>query len=243
MEKLLNAKKIILESNYLIALTGAGISAESGIPIFRGPNGLWRKYKPEELATPQAFARNPRLVWEWYAWRISIVLKAKPNPAHFALSELEKQGILKFLITQNVDDLHERAGTRNLVKLHGDILTVLCTNCGYRGRLKEVPDEIPPKCPECKYILRPGVVWFGESLPPRELNKAFEEAEKADAILVVGTSGVVMPAGAIPNIVKRNGGYVIEVNLSESAITPYADVFLKGKAGIILPKLMKLIRS
>ena len=240
---LIDASKIILKSNYLIALTGAGISAESGIPIFRGKDGLWRKYRPEELATLEAFRRNPKLVWEWYSWRINLILGAKPNPAHYALAELEQLGLLKFLITQNVDDLHERAGSKKLVKLHGDILTVICTSCDYRNKISEPPRDIPPKCPRCGGLLRPGVVWFGESIPPDALERAFAEAEKADAILVIGTSGVVMPAGAIPNVVKGHGGYVIEINVNESAITNIADCFCKGKAGEILPKIVELVKS
>jgi len=235
------AAEIILSSRYLIALTGAGISAESGIPTFRGKGGLWEKYRPEELATPEAFARNPKLVWEWYAWRINLIQNAQPNPAHIALAELEKLGVLKVVITQNVDNLHERAGTKNLIKIHGDIFTVWCIKCSYEEKISETPRDLPIRCPKCGGLMRPGVVWFGEPIPPNVLTRVYEEAERADAILVIGTSGVVMPAGAIPRIVKGNGGKIIEINIEETVITPIADVSLRGKAGEILPSVLEII--
>ncbi len=241
MNSIKKASNSIINSKYLIALTGAGVSSESGIPTFRGKNGLWKQYKADELATPEAFKKNPKLVWQWYSWRISIVLSAKPNPAHYSLAYLEKIGILKALITQNVDDLHERAGSKNVIKLHGDILTVKCPSCGYEHRIWKPPQIIPPKCPRCRSIMRPGVVWFGERIPPDIIDKALSEAEKADVILVIGTSGVVMPAGAIPEIVKRNGGKVIEINIERTAISPIADIFIKGKAGEVLPKIVEEI--
>ena len=233
----------LLKSKYLIALTGAGISAESGIPTFRGKNGLWRKFRAEDLATPEAFSRNPKLVWEWYSWRISMILKADPNPAHYALAILEDMGILKAIITQNVDDLHERAGTKNLIKIHGDILTARCTSCRYTKKLDSPPNELPPKCPNCGSLLRPGVVWFGEPLPKKELDATFINASKADGILVVGTSGVVYPAASIPLIVKERGGFVVEVNIKPSNITQIADFFIQGKAGEILPRLIQIINN
>ncbi|MHA1609676.1 MAG: NAD-dependent protein deacetylase [Candidatus Njordarchaeales archaeon] len=242
-EEIRKVAEIILDANFLIALTGAGISAESGIPTFRGKNGLWNKYRPEELATPQAFKRDPIKVWEWYRWRIGLVLKAKPNPGHIALAELEKLGFLKALITQNVDDLHERAGSRRVIKLHGNILEARCINCEYKTKFSEPPREIPPKCPVCSSLLRPNVVWFNEPLPEEALREALSLTYRADAILVVGTSGVVMPAGAIPFTVKERGGVVIEINISESAITPIVDIFLRGPAGKLLPAIIKELRK
>ncbi|WP_297535319.1 NAD-dependent protein deacetylase [Thermococcus sp.] len=245
-----HAGKILARSRFAIAFTGAGISAESGIPTFRGSNGLWRNYRAEELATPEAFRRNPRLVWDFYRWRMRKILEAKPNPAHYSLAELEKMGVLKAVITQNVDDLHREAGTKNLIELHGNIFRVRCTSCPYRENLKEsgrvrefVEAEGLPRCPRCGSILRPDVVWFGEALPREALEEAFRLAEKADMVLVVGTSGVVYPAAYIPHIVKERGGKVIEVNVEKSGITPIADVFLRGKAGEILPKLVELVRG
>ncbi|CAB50112.1 NAD-dependent protein deacetylase [Pyrococcus abyssi] len=240
--------RVLASSKNAIAFTGAGISAESGVPTFRGKDGLWNKYRPEELATPEAFARNPKLVWEFYKWRINKILKAKPNPAHYALVELEDMGILRAVITQNVDDLHREAGTRNLIELHGNIFRVKCTKCNFKEylkesqRLEEVLKEDLPKCPRCGSLLRPDVVWFGEPLPREELDRAFKLAEKADAVLVVGTSGLVYPAAYIPYIVKESGGTVIEVNVEESAITPIADFFLRGRAGEVLPRVVHEVR-
>ena len=243
MNLIKQAAELITNANYLIALTGAGISSESGIPTFRGQEGLWKKYKVDELATLDAFKKNPKLVWQWYSWRISVVLSAKPNPAHYSLAYLEKIGILKTLITQNVDDLHERAGSKNLIKLHGDILTVKCPSCGYEHKIWKPPKIIPPKCPRCRAIMRPGVIWFGEIIPQDIINKALIEAEKADVILVIGTSGVVMPAGAIPEIIKRNEGKVIEINIDKTIISSIADIYIRGKAGEVLPKIVEEVNK
>ncbi|WP_456368152.1 NAD-dependent protein deacetylase [Thermococcus sp.] len=244
------AAKILAGARFAIAFTGAGISAESGVPTFRGANGLWKKYRAEELATPEAFQRDPYLVWEFYRWRMKKILRAKPNPAHLSLAEMEELGIIKAVITQNVDDLHRDAGTRNLIELHGNIFRVRCTSCDYRENLKEsgrvleiINSKELPRCPRCGSVLRPDVVWFGEPLPRDALDKAFDLAERADAILVVGTSGVVYPAAYIPYIVKEHGGMVVEVNVERSGITPIADVFLRGRAGEILPKLLRLVRE
>lgn len=245
-----HAAKILARSKFAIAFTGAGISAESGIPTFRGFNGLWKRYRPEELATPEAFRRDPHLVWEFYRWRMRKILRAKPNPAHYALARLEEIGVLKAVITQNVDDLHREAGTKNLIELHGNIFRVRCTSCDYRENLKEsgrvhefVESRELPRCPRCGSLLRPDVVWFGEPLPKEALEKAFNLAERADAVIVVGTSGVVYPAAYIPYIVKERGGRVIEVNVERSGVTPVADVFLRGKAGEVLPKLVELVEG
>ncbi|MDK2869323.1 MAG: NAD-dependent deacetylase [Pyrococcus sp.] len=240
--------KILAKSSMAIAFTGAGISAESGIPTFRGKDGLWRKYRAEELATPEAFKRDPKLVWEFYKWRIKKILEARPNPAHIALAEMEKMGIIKAVITQNVDDLHKEAGSINVIELHGNIFRIKCTSCSYReylketGRIEWLLSQELPKCPNCGSFLRPDVVWFGEALPEKELTTAFSLAKKADVVLVVGTSGVVYPAAYIPYIVKESGGIVVEVNIEPSSITPIADFFLRGKAGEILPRLVGEIR-
>jgi len=244
------AAKLLARSRFAIAFTGAGISAESGVPTFRGPGGLWKHYRAEELATPEAFRRDPHLVWEFYRWRMRLIMGTKPNAAHRALAELERMGILKAVITQNVDDLHREAGTERLIELHGNIFRVRCTNCGYReylketGRLEEfVREKSLPKCPECGSLLRPDVVWFGEPLPREEIDKAFSLAERADVVLVIGTSGVVYPAAYIPQIVKETGGRVIEINTERSGITPIADVFIRGKAGEVMESLLGKIRG
>ncbi len=242
------AAKLLARSRFAIAFTGAGISAESGVPTFRGFNGLWKKHRPEELATPEAFRKDPYLVWEFYRWRMGLIRKAKPNRAHYALAELERMGILKAVITQNVDDLHREAGTKNLIELHGNIFRVKCTSCNYREDLKEsgrldefLAEKDLPRCPDCGSLLRPDVVWFGEPLPRKALDEAFRLAERADVVLVIGTSGVVYPAAYIPQIVKETGGKVIEINPDESGITPIADVFLRCPAGEAMEKLMSRI--
>ncbi|ASJ00848.1 NAD-dependent protein deacetylase [Thermococcus gorgonarius] len=243
------AVRVILKARFAIAFTGAGISAESGVPTFRGKDGLWKHYKPEELATPEAFERDPALVWDFYRWRMQKILEAKPNPAHYALAELERLGILRAVITQNVDDLHHEAGSENVIELHGNIFRVRCTSCSYRENLKEsgrirefVNSKDLPRCPQCGSLLRPDVVWFGEALPRTALERAFKLAEKSDVVLVIGTSGVVYPAAYIPYIVKEHGGKVIEVNVRRSGITPIADIFLRGKAGEVMAKILDRAR-
>lgn len=223
----------------MTALTGAGVSAESGIPTFRGKDGLWNKYRPEELATPQAFLRDPELVWKWYSWRMKLVFEAKPNPAHRALAELEKRGILKTLITQNVDDLHERAGSKNVLHLHGSLRTVRCTGCEIEFEVTKPPEVPPlPTCSRCGSLLRPGVVWFGEMLPRDILEKSFEEVSKSDTILVAGTSAVVQPAASLPLIVKKSEGVIIEINPSETPLSNIADISIRLPAGKALSKIL-----
>ncbi|MHA1593150.1 MAG: NAD-dependent protein deacetylase [Candidatus Baldrarchaeia archaeon] len=241
MEVIKEAADLIGSSNFVVALTGAGISAESGIPTFRGKNGLWRKYRAEDLATPEAFARNPRLVWEWYVWRMKIIGSAEPNPGHIALAKMEEMGILKALITQNVDGLHRRAGSRNVLELHGNIWRVRCVDCGFSKMISKPPEQIPPKCEECGGLLRPDVVWFGEPLPKDVLNRAIYYASRADLMLVIGTSAVVQPAASLPLLTKRNGGILIEINISDTPLTPICDLTIREKAGVILPKILEEI--
>ncbi|MGQ4832990.1 MAG: NAD-dependent protein deacetylase [Candidatus Asgardarchaeia archaeon] len=227
IEKIVN---LILDSNFLVALTGAGVSAESGIPTFRGKDGLWKKYRPEDLATPDAFKRNPREVWEWYTWRMKIIQKAKPNYAHVCLAELEKKGILKAIITQNVDGLHQKAGSKNVIELHGNIWRARCTQCDYKEYLQTIPQDIPPKCKKCGSLLRPDVVWFGEPLPTEALNMAFYLSNKADLMLVVGTSLLVQPAASLPFIVLKNNNKIIEINPNETILSKKATITVRMKA-------------
>jgi len=234
--------EILRNAKHAVVLTGAGISAESGIPTFRGKDGLWNRYRPEELATPEAFTRDPKLVWEWYAWRMGIIFSARPSGAHRTIAEMEKNEIIKAVITQNVDDLHERAGSRNVLHLHGEIAKIICSNrrCNYSVRVKKAPEINPlPECPECGNLLRPGVVWFGEALPADVLRKAMELCEKSDVILVVGTSAVVQPAASLPLIVKRNGGMIIEINPDETPITPFSLSIRKPASA--LEEIMRLL--
>jgi len=232
------AREWIREARSVAVLTGAGISAESGVPTFRGPGGLWRQYRPEDLATPKAFRRDPRLVWEWYDWRRQRIAQARPNAGHEALVRLERSKPRFWLITQNVDGLHERAGSRRVIKLHGDIWLVRCVVCGREQRDERVPlPELPPRC-ACGGLLRPGVVWFGEALPPGAWEAAEQAVREAEVLLVVGTSAVVYPAAGLIPLAQACGARVIEVNPQETPMSARLDCSLRGPAGEILPALI-----
>ncbi len=224
----------IREARHCVALTGAGISAEIGIPTFRGGGGLWERHRPEELATPEAFRRDPEKVWRWYAWRQELVFSKGPGPAHVYLARLEEAGYVKAVITQNVDGLHTLAGSRNVVELHGNIRRVRCTRCGHREGLAGPVREIPPRCARCGGLLRPDVVWFGEELPRDALSRALEETEKSDLFLVIGTSGAVYPAAALPALAARRGAVVVEINPEETPITRVASMVFRAPAGEVL---------
>lgn len=239
----MDVAEVIAASRRCVAFTGAGISAESGVPTFRGRGGLWERYRPEDLATPQAFERDPELVWRWYRWRQELIHRAFPNPAHYVIVELEKMGVVKAVITQNVDGLHQRAGSTEVVELHGSIWRARCRKCGAIYRLEKTVEEVPPRCVKCGGLLRPDVVWFGEPLPQEAWREATELAATSDVMLVVGTSGVVYPAAHIPHIAKRAGALVVEVNIEPSSITPIADFFIRGKAGEVLPRILEEVRK
>ncbi len=219
----------------VVVLTGAGVSAESGVPTFRGKDGLWRKYRAEELATPEAFSKDPELVWQWYAWRRSLIADAVPNPAHFALAELEGRSEFT-LITQNVDGLHALAGSENIIEMHGSIWKLRCIRCGEEREDRSVLEELPPEC-GCGGLLRPGVVWFGESLDPEVVNAAFGAVGGASLFLVIGTSSVVQPAASLASVAHNAGAYVVDINIERPA-GAVADTFLTGPAGEVLPSLL-----
>jgi NAD-dependent deacetylase len=222
----------------IMAFTGAGISAESGLSTFRDKQtGLWAKYKPEDLATPQAFQRNPRIVWEWYEWRRSFVAEAQPNPGHHALAQLEAARPGFFLATQNVDGLHVRAGSRNLVELHGNIRRTVCFEHRHPAESWAPVDEPPPRCAACGSLLRPDVVWFGEALPAGAMKRAQEEAMQCDLFLSIGTSTMVYPAAELPFIAGSNGAMVVEINPDLTPLSKRADFTLRAKAGEALPAL------
>ncbi len=239
-EEIRKIRELVDRADRICALTGAGISAESGIPTFRGKDGLWNKYDPTELATPHAFARDPKLVWEWYNWRRELISKASPNPAHRALARLEEKKGDKFtIITQNVDGLHRLAGNKNVLEIHGNIWKVRCTSCSYEDFNYDAPlSEIPPRCPRCNSLLRPGVVWFGESLPYDVLGEVEEWLRECQLMFVIGTSGVVQPAASFAFVAKHNDATIIEINIQPTPITEIADFFLQGKAGEILPEII-----
>ncbi|MFN8472980.1 MAG: NAD-dependent deacylase [Anaerolineae bacterium] len=218
----------------VVVLTGAGVSAESGVPTFRGAGGLWRTYRAEDLATPQAFARDPRLVWEWYDWRRQTVAACAPNAAHRTLAEMERALPSFTLVTQNVDGLHERAGSRHVLRLHGSLWSLRCTREGRRVQNHDVPlAELPPRC-ACGALLRPDVVWFGETLPGDVIEAAWRAAEEADLMLVVGTSSIVYPAAALPIVALRRGAQVVEFNLEATELSDYSQLIL-GPAAETLP--------
>ena len=227
-------------------LTGAGISAESGVPTFRDPGGLWERFRPEELANVQAFLRNPDLVQRWYAYRRKLVREVEPNPGHYALVELERMVPDFALITQNVDNLHRQAGSRRVVELHGNLLRSYCIDCGRPADevdLEAAAEGKPVRCPACGGLIRPDVVWFGELLPEEALAEAYAACERAEVFLSVGTSAVVYPAAGLPLEAKRAGAYVAEINLQPSAIADQVDALLLGKAGEILPALVAAVRQ
>jgi len=232
------AREWVTQATAVAVLTGAGISAESGVPTFRGAGGLWKEYKPEELATPEAFAKDPKLVWEWYNWRRELISKAKPNPAHKALVQLEIRKPRFTLITQNVDGLHDLAGSGKILKLHGDIWRLRCTVCGANFPNRKTPlPKIPPHC-ACGGLARPGVVWFGEPLPEGMMKEAEHAAASAQVFLVIGTSAAVYPAASLIPYAKQAGAKVIEINLEETPFSSLVDCALRGPAGELLPKLV-----
>jgi NAD-dependent deacetylase len=233
-----SVRKWLVEARSVAVLTGAGVSAESGVPTFRDADGLWNQYRVQDLATPSAFARDPKLVWDWYNWRRAVLSEVKPNPGHYALAELEKR-IREFtLITQNVDGLHELAGNQNVLRLHGSVWSVRCLACGQETLDKRIPmPDIPPHC-DCGGLLRPAVVWFGEPLPPKIWKAAEAAARSADLFLVIGTSAVVYPAAGLAQLAKSSGARVVEINVAETPLTSEIDEFLQGPSGELLPQLI-----
>jgi len=227
------------EARAVTVLTGAGISADSGVPTFRGADGLWRNFRAEDLATPQAFARDPRLVWEWYNWRRELVATKKPNAAHYALTELEQRVERFWLITQNVDGLHRTAGSTRLSEIHGNIWRVRCTRCGSVEENREVPIPILPSCRACGGLLRPHIVWFGESLAEEDLHRSYASLESCELLLIVGTSGVVYPAASFAPIAKAAGAFVVELNLDPTPNTEVVDLSLRGRAKDLVPAILE----
>ena len=252
---------LLEKSRRVVVLTGAGVSAESGIPTFRdAQTGLWARYRAEDLATAEAFRRDPRTVWSWYAWRRSLVASVKPNRGHYAIAQLETRVPEFTLVTQNVDGLHRVGGSKNVVEIHGNILRVRCfENCvSYTvgdsskearsvfewdeavgaGAARDSLIPVVPRCPVCGDYLRPDVVWFGENLSEAAIEAAFGAAEKADLLLSVGTSSVVYPAAMLPEIAAQAGAKVVEINLDETPLSPLATISIRGPAGEVLPRIL-----
>jgi NAD-dependent deacetylase len=225
-------------------LTGAGVSQESGLRTFRDAQvGLWAQYKPEDLASPAAFRRDPKLVWDWYTWRREAVKAVRPNPGHYALAEIEKQIPSFTLITQNVDGLHRMAGSQNVLELHGNIQRVRCAECYTFTEIWGDDTESVPQCSVCGGLLRPDVVWFGEALPREQLEAAVEAARSCDIFFSIGTSGVVQPAASLAHAARNRGAVVVEINAEPTPLTPKVDYVFHGKSGEILPELVKAIWS
>lgn len=224
----------------IFVLTGAGISADSGIPTFRGKDGLWKNYRATDLATLESFQKNPELIWEWYHWRQSIILKAKPNGGHRALTEFERLFPSLLILTQNVDGLHQEAGSRKVLELHGNIFRARCMDCGNVINHQLQPDI--PKC-ECGAMMRPDVVWFGEAVPTGVLQRSFSFIDNCDLVIVIGTSAVVQPAASLPIYGKNRGLPLAVVNPEPTPISNFADFQLLGRAAEILPEIVRRLNG
>ena len=232
--------EVLRGARRVMVLTGAGVSAESGVPTFReAQTGHWSRFRPEDLATPEAFRRNPKLVWDWYAARRARLEEVEPNPGHHALVELERRVPEFLLATQNVDGLHARAGSRRILELHGNITRIKCSSEGVIVEAWEETDETPPPCPRCGDWLRPDVVWFNEMLPADVFEECLEASARCDLFLCVGTSAVVYPAASIPLEALRAGAVVVEINPEPTPLTAQVQHFLPGLSGVILPKLIR----
>jgi len=238
-QKIQTMKARLAGAERVVVLTGAGVSAESGVPTFRGKDGLWREYKATELATPEAFNRDPGLVWEFYNWRRELLAPLRPDAAHLALADMERRFPDFTLITQNIDGLHHAAGSRNVVELHGNIWRVRCTGCGRVTENRTVPLPGLPTCMSCGALLRPHVVWFGEMLEEHILNSAFNALEACRILLIIGTSGVVQPAASMGMYAQKHGAFVAEINLEPTPQTDVYQLSICGKAGEIVPQLSK----
>jgi NAD-dependent deacetylase len=243
------AGRALAAARHAVALTGAGLSVESGIPPFRGPGGLWTKYGEPPMDGYQRFLRDPKRFWEeslspkvpWARALGETLAAAKPNPGHVALAELERRGHLAALITQNIDDLHRQAGSRNLLEIHGNHALLRCIECMRRFTREELPvdpSSLPPRCPECDGIVKGDTVHFGEPIPPDVLRRCYEEVGRSDCILVAGTSATVYPAAEFPVEVSRHGGVVIEVNPDDTELTPIASHRLRGPGAALLARLL-----
>ena len=246
MNQLYRAAALLAQAQSILCLTGAGISAESGIATFRdAETGLWSNFDPQTLASQAGFAADPGLVWQWYMERLAAMERAQPNPGHTALANLAELVPSFTLVTQNIDNLHERAGNRGVLHIHGRITRFRCNLCSSEHPLTESDraHERPPTCAVCSNVVRPDVVWFGENLPGRVLDAAWRAAERADVMLVIGTSGVVYPAAQLPTVAKEQGAIVIDINPDCTPISEIADFFLQGPSGEIMPELVETLHT
>jgi NAD-dependent deacetylase len=232
--------RFLRKAERVAALTGAGVSQESGLRTFRdAQTGLWAQYKPTDLASPQAFARDPKLVWDWYAWRREAIKGVRPNPGHYALADMARHVPDFSLITQNVDGLHRMAGSPLVIELHGNLQRVKCSSCNRQVEAWEEADGEVPRCESCGGMLRPDVVWFGESLPRAELESAVAAARSCHVFFSIGTSGIVQPAASLAYAAHNRGAVVVEINAEPTPLTPKVDFAFHGRSGEILPALVQ----
>ena len=237
-----NIVKEALRDGNVVVLTGAGVSAESGIPTFRdAQTGLWAKYDPHELASPEAFEADPKLVWEWYAWRRELVNEKRPNAGHYALASMEQHATEFLLATQNVDGFHRMAGSQRVIELHGNIQRVKCFQHHHAADNWQQLEGTPPRCPECDSYLRPDVVWFGEGLDEKALGVGIYSAENCDILLSIGTSSLVYPAAYLPQFALQNKAIFVEINIGRTPLTRYADFVFEGASGTVLPQLVEAV--
>jgi NAD-dependent deacetylase len=237
-------KALLGKANSIVAFTGAGISAESGVPTFRSADGIWKKMRPEELASMDGFLRNPGLVWEWYAHRKRLIAEVQPNAGHIALAQMEKLVPDFAVITQNIDNLHRRAGSSRVYELHGNIERNYCMACGRTYSNEELlKNPGVPHCMQCDGSIRPDVVWFGEMLPEDAWEASVRAAEAASLFFSIGTSAVVYPAASLPVTAQASGAYLVEINPEPTPLTERADEFLQGSAGTVLPMLLNILND
>ncbi len=242
MDPIQRAAEILREHRPAIALTGAGISVDSGIPDFRSADGLWARYDPMEYATIEAFRRHPEKVWTMLREMESLVVEAEPNPGHRALAELEALVGLRSVVTQNIDGLHQRAGSSHVVEFHGGAHRLVC-QCGVRMEAADASEEPVPPCPDCGAVLKPDVIFFGEMIPPEALREAFWQAKQARAVLVVGTSATVSPASEVPLLARKAGARLLEFNLEATPLSTHCDVCVLGSASETLPAVVDALRG
>jgi NAD-dependent deacetylase len=244
MDKYRVVADLIKEKGHVVAFTGSRISVDSGIPTFRGGQGLWEKYDPMEYAHIDAFRRNPEKVWNMLREMAAVIFAAKPSPAHIVLNELEKKGLLDAIITQNVDGLHQRAGNGNVIEYHGSHMRLVCLGCAAKIDFTEAEAAVMPYplCERCLSPLKPDVVFFGEAIPMLEMIRANEEAKKCNVMLIIATSGVVFPAADLPVLAHSNGAKIVEINLEETPFTSsISDFFFRDSASNVLPRILDLI--